>query len=597
MVIPVLFFSLIESKLVLPAHLSHIKPRSESDKNNVLTRAQMAISRGFEDSILTFYKPLLEKCLHNKAITLVMIFAVTSIIMTWALTGHLKFTFFPRVQSEEIRLSLTMPDTTGFETTHRNIEYISQQVKDVQEKYRDPETGISIIRHTYSTSGTTGRTVKPSIGVVRAELLGPEERHIDISSTQIAREIRQRVGIIPGAEQLNVRSELGRGGDPINIELTGLALQDMRSAGDRIRQKLLEYPNVFDVQDNFSGGKEELNIELKTQATVLGLDLANIAGQIRGSVFGLEAQRIQRGQEEVRVMVRLPLENRSSIEDLNNLPIRVGPQNQPTPLSDLVNIESVRSPTTLYRVNRNSIINVSADVDKEKADVPAILRDLRIELEQEVQRQPGLVYTFKGESEEQAENNEGFKSGTFVVLIAIYALLAIPFKSYTQPLIVMSVIPFSAVGAILGHIITGYSLSILSTIGMLALLGVVVNDSLVLVHYINQQRARGVAVFEAVLNSGSRRFRPVILTSITTFAGLTPLLLDQSTQSKFLVPMAISLGFGILFATCLTLIMVPVNYLVAYNLKHGTIRIAKFLWQRWLVFWNKPDYPNSRGQS
>ena len=171
------------------------------------------------------------------------------------------------------------------------------------------------------------------------------------------------------------------------------------------------------------------------------------------------------------------------------------------------------------------------------------------------------------------------------------------FKSYTQPLIVMSVIPFSAVGAILGHIITGYSLSILSTIGMLALLGVVVNDSLVLVHYINQQRARGVAVFEAVLNSGSRRFRPVILTSITTFAGLTPLLLDQSTQSKFLVPMAISLGFGILFATCLTLIMVPVNYLVAYNLKHGTIRIAKFLWQRWLVFWNKPDYPNSRGQS
>ena len=596
-VIPVLVFSLIESKLILPAHLSHVKPRSENAKSNLISRIQLKVSRGFEESILAFYKPFLEKCLHNKSIALTTVVAVSAIIVTFATTGHLKYTFFPRVESEEIRLSLAMPDTTGFATTHENIQHISKQILDLQEKYRDPATGVSIIRHTYSTTGTTGRTVKPSIGTVRAELIGPEDRHIKIGSNQLAREIRERVGIIPGAEQLNVRSELGRGGEPIDVELTGLDLASMRVAGDKIRKKLREYPYVFDIQDNFSGGKEELNIELKPNATVLGLSLADIARQVRGSVFGLESQRIQRGRDEVRVMVRLPLENRSSIEDLNNLPIRTGPQNEPIPLSDLANIKPVRSPTTLYRVNRSAIINVTADVDKEKADVPAILRDLRLELEQETAQQPGLKFKFKGESEEQSENNEGFKSGTVLVLVAIYALLAIPFKSYTQPLIVMSVIPFSVVGAILGHMITGYNLSILSIIGMLALLGVVVNDSLVLVDYINQQRAKGVAVFEAVLNSGARRFRPVILTSITTFAGLTPLLLDQSTQSQFLVPMAVSLGFGILFATCLTLVVVPVNYLVAYNFKHASRRIAKKVWVNWLEYWNKPDYPDHRGQS
>jgi len=595
-VIPVLMFSLIESKLVLPAHLSHVKPRSESAKENFLARIQLKVSRGFENLVITFYKPLLEKCLRNKSITLATIVAISAIILTWALTGHLKFTFFPRVESEEIRLSLTMPDTTGFETTHKNIQYISKQIFDLQEKYRDPETGKSIIRHTYSTTGTTGRTVKSSIGSVRAEIIGPEERHIKIGANQLAREIRERVGVIPGAEKLNIRSELGRGGEPINVELTGLDLDAMRIAGEHIRKKLHEYPNVFDIQDNFSGGKEELNIELKPQATVLGLSLADVANQVRGSVFGFEAQRVQRGREEVRVMVRLPQENRSSIEDLNNLPIRVGQQNQSIPLSDLATIKSVRSPTTLYRVNRSVIINVTADVDKEKADVPAILRDLRAVLEQEAAQQPGLQYTFKGESEEQSENNEGFKSGSLLVLVAIYALLAIPFKSYAQPLIVMSVIPFSAIGAILGHFITGFDLSILSIVGMLALIGVVVNDSLVLVDYVNQQRAKGVEVFDAVLNSGTRRFRPVILTSITTFAGLTPLLLDQSTQSRFLVPMAVSLGFGILFATFITLLMVPVNYLLAYNIKYGTKRIANAAWERWLLYWNKPDHRNNRGQ-
>jgi len=223
------------------------------------------------------------------------------------------------------------------------------------------------------------------------------------------------------------------------------------------------------------------------------------------------------------------------------------------------------------------------------------MRDIRRFLTEELAKDPSIKFDFKGEAEEQAKSNDGFRTGGVLVLIAIYALLAIPFKSYGQPLIVMSIIPFSAVGAVLGHIITGYDLSILSSVGLMALIGVVVNDSLVLVDYINRARAKGMAVLEAVISSGTARFRPVILTSITTFAGLTPLLLDNSTQSEFLKPMAISLGFGIVFATAITLIIVPINYLLAYRFKYASIKLIRHWWQSWLEFWNRDDKPERIG--
>ncbi|MFT4635336.1 MAG: multidrug efflux pump subunit AcrB [Arenicella sp.] len=593
-VIPVLLFSLIESKLVLPSHLSRIKPRKSADQVNWLSRMQMKVSRGFEESVITFYRPFLIRCLSNKAIAIATLLATSAIIMSWAATGHTKFTFFPRVESEEIQFSLTMPDTTGFETTKANIQTISDHVHALQEKYRDPKTGISIIRHTYSTVGSSGSTIKPSVGVVRAELIGPEERHIDIKASEIAREVRSLIGEIPGAEKLSVLAELGRGGEPINVELAGGNPVKIQAIADQIRNQLRQYPEVYDIQDNYSGGKEELNIKLTEKAHALGLSLSDVASQVRGSIFGLEAQRLQRGREEVRVMVRLPEEDRSSMDDLARLSILVGPQNDAIPLSDLAEIEPVRSPTTLFRLNRKGIVNITADVDKDLADVPAILRDIRQFLDTQVQLDPSIKYSFKGEAKEQSESNAGLKSGSLLVLIAIYALLAIPFKSYLQPFIVMSVIPFSVVGAVLGHIITGYDLSVLSIVGMMALLGVVVNDSLVLVDYINKQRAKGMAVYDAVLASGTARFRPVILTSITTFAGLTPLLLDASTQSQFLKQMAISLGFGILFATAITLVIVPINYYLGYQLKQGTTKLSKQAWSNWLEFWNREDTPRGR---
>ena len=582
-VIPVLLMSLVESKLVLPAHLSHIKPRDDAQKESRLAQIQMGISRGFEGAVVRYYQPFLSRCLNNKVVTLTALACVSVLVISYAQLGHIKFTFFPRVQSEEIRFSLTMPDTTGFATTHRHIETISNEVKRLQEKYRDPETGVSVIRHIYSTSGSSGRSNKASVGRVNVEIIPPPERHIEITATQLAREVRTAVTPkIPGFEKLSVRAETGGGRSPINIELSGSNYERMGEIVDLVRERLNTYPFVYDIQDNYTGGKEELNIELTPTAHALGLDRADVAAQVRNAIFGYQAQRIQRGRDELRVMVRYPLSERSAVEDLTQMPIKVKGSSKELPLSDIAILKASTSPTTLYRLDRQGILNVTADLNKELGDMSSIMRDLRAYMTEVMSMYPDIKVTYRGEAEEQERSNESLLSGLFLVLILIYALLATPFKSYGQPFIVMSVIPFGVVGAILGHIIVVRDLSFLSIVGMLALTGVVVNDSLVLVDTINQKRKQGLTVLEAINQAGATRFRPVLLTSLTTFAGLTPLLLDFSTQAEFLKQMAISLGFGILFATVITLVIVPINYLIAYQAKHAI-----------LDFWNKEDEPSS----
>jgi len=296
----------------------------------------------------------------------------------------------------------------------------------------------------------------------------------------------------------------------------------------------------------------------------------------------------------LRVMVSYPLEYRSSMQDLQQLSIRVPNSDELVLLSDVADIEPFESPSTLYRLERKSILNITADADKDIANLPLILEEMGEHLDQVKQQYSSLEYRFDGEAEDVKKTNERLGIGLVLVLVAIYALLAIPFKSYGQPLIVMSVIPFGVIGAIVGHFITGQNLSVLSVFGMLALIGVLVNDSLVLVDYINQRRKQGAELLEAVLSSAAIRFRPVLLTSVTTFAGLTPILLDGSQQAKWLKPMATSLGFGIVFATIITLLIVPINYLLAHKLKYFCINSNARLWALWLEFWNKEDVRPSR---
>ncbi len=584
-VIPVLLMSLIESKLVLPAHLSHIQLRTEDKEKSFFTRVQQGISHGLERFVENYYQPFLARCLRNKSITLSLIISLAVIVVAWALLGYVKYSQRPSIEGSTVRISLTMPESTGFETIDGHIQRISGVLETLRDKYTDPETGESVVMNILATSGSSGRSIAPNIGQVRAELQLEEKRVLDVGSRQIAREARQMIGDIPGAKQLGVRSAVFRDNAPINIELSGSDRERMSQVVLKLREKMREYPALFDIQDNFSGGKEELKIYLKPKAYSLGLTLNGVAEQVRHAIFGFQAQRIQRDRDEVRVMVRFPKEYRSSLKDLSQLPIQVTGSTEEVLLSEIATVVPFESPSSLYRQDRRSILNVTADVDNDVANVPLILAELGDYLTTLKESYPDVNFRFDGEAEEAAETNRNLFFGVLVVLAAIYALLAIPFKSYGQPLIVMSIIPFSLVGALLGHLLTGQSLSGMSLFGALALIGVVVNDSLVLVDYINKQRQRGMEVMQAVLSAGAVRFRPVLLTSITTFAGVTPLLLDSSQQAKWLKPMATSLGFGIIFATIITLIIVPINYILARNFKYWAIR----QWQRWLEYWNRED--------
>jgi multidrug efflux pump subunit AcrB len=305
-----------------------------------------------------------------------------------------------------------------------------------------------------------------------------------------------------------------------------------------------------------------------------------VARQVRQAVHGFEVQRIQRGREEVRVMVRYPISARQSIETLEQMMIRVA-ERQEVPLWQIADIVPGLSPSSILRIDRQRTLSVTADFDKEQGDLSAVQKELEEFLQKAISSYPGMNYEMAGEARDQKESSNELKFGLYGLLLVIYILLAIPFKSYAQPLVVMLVIPFGMVGAVIGHWIMGMNLTLLSLMGVLALSGVVVNDSLVLVDYINKKRAEGVALFDSVYAAGGRRFRPVILTSLTTFAGLMPLLFEKSTQAQFLIPMAVSLGFGILFATIITLFLVPINYLIMEDIKRYCVRYKNDI--RWLI--------------
>jgi multidrug efflux pump subunit AcrB len=456
-----------------------------------------------------------------------------------------------------------MPAGTAFESTDKIISTMTEHARSLRDKYIDPETNESVIRNIYSISGGRNSTT----GRVSIDTVPPEKRSLDITSTEIVREWRELVGQVAGAEQLNYRATIGGwGGAPINIELKGRDTESLEILGDGLKEQLASYAAVSDIEDSLSDGKEELQLELKPEARLLGLDLNQVARQVRQAVFGFEVQRVQRGREEVRVMVRYPLEARQSIETLEQMMIRVS-ANQEVPLWQIANVFPGLSPNSILRIDRQRTLSVTADFDKEGGDLTLVQNEIRDWLEQQVSNYPGTTFEMAGEARDQRESQQSLVLGATGLAILIYILLAIPFKSYSQPLIVMSVIPFGIVGAVIGHWIMDMDLTVLSFMGMLALSGVVVNDSLVLVDYTNQKRKAGMDIKQAVFQSGGRRFRPVLLTSLTTFAGLMPVLFEMSTQAQFLIPMAVSLGFGILFATLITLFIVPVNYLILEDVK------------------------------
>ncbi|MET4161854.1 multidrug efflux pump subunit AcrB [Marinobacterium sp. MBR-111] len=580
-VIPVLLFSLIESKFVLPAHLKHLKLRqNEVEQQGRLSQMQQRFADGFERMILKYYQPLLALSLKHRLTTLALFSGVFILILAFILSGWTRFVFFPRVEADTARASLTMPSGTPFEVTDRHIVRMVEAARALQEDYRDPNTGESVIMNIFSTTGAGGSA---ETGRIRFELQPAEEREQEVSASTLINEWRERIGPIPGAETLTFRAEIGRASDPVSIELRSGDVDDLRAMADQVRARLETYPTLFDIADNLSDGKEELQLELTPQAHLLGLTRSDIIRQVRQNFFGIEVQRVQRGRDDVRVMVRLPLEERQAIAGLKGILINTPGAGQ-VPLDEVAQLVPGKSPSAIYRVDQYRTANVVADMDKVNTNTTVLNRDLNEFLTELVLQYPGAEFSLEGEAEEQRESFASLALGLAFVFFVIYSLLAIPFRSYLQPLIVMSVIPFGAIGAIVGHWIMGMDLTIMSLLGLMALIGVVVNDSLVLVDFTNQRRkelqaggehSHFEATRQAVLVAGVARFRPVMLTSLTTFIGLMPLLFEKAVQAQFLIPMAVSLGFGIIFATVVTLIMVPVNFMLLEDLRRLGRRLAK----------------------
>lgn len=565
-VIPVLLFSLVESKLILPAHMSHLN-FFDKRKPNPLVRLQRAIANGLETAIIRLYRPGLTFALRNRYPTIALFAGAAIIVISIVIGGHVRFVFFPRIPSEVATVNLIMPLGTSFEVTGKHIESITRSAESMRESYINPDTGESVIRDIMSLTGSAGWRDRGShVGRVMFEITPPEKRSLEVSTQDLIREWRERIGVIPGAEELNFRAELGRGGAPIDIQIAGDDFDELRTVADILKNRLAEFPGVTDITDSFEGGKQEIQLDIKPEAQQLGITLADLANQVRQAFLGYEVQRLQRNRDDVSVIVRYPRDERRSLAHLEQFTVQA-PSGARLPFSAVAEASYGRAYSTIKRVQRHRTINVTADIDKGGAEIEGIKRNLQEYVDELSRQYPAIGFSLEGESREQRESFGSLRTGLLFVLLVVYTLLAIPFRSYLQPLMVMTVIPFGVVGSVLGHMIMGMDLSIMSYMGMLALVGVVINDSLVLVDYVNRRRREGTPLFEAVQSAGVARFRAVLLTSLTTFFGLTPLILEKSTQAQFLIPMGVSLGFGILFATVVTLVMIPVNYLILEDLR------------------------------
>jgi len=576
-VIPILIFSLIESKLVLPAHLKHLKLHKKKASGRVLMNRleqwQKSFADGFERAVLHYYYPVLVWVLRYRYLCLAISFGVLLILYAMVTSGWTRFIFFPKVQSELARASLEMPVGTPIEVTDRYVLNMVNAARILQAKYVDDATNVeqtgkaqSVIRNIMATTGSGSSASGGHYGRVIFEITSPEDRQLKVTSRTLVDEWRKLIGPVPGAETLTFRAEIGRVSDPIHIQLRGQEFSTLSLIAEQVKDKLSHYPTVFDISDSYSDGKEALQIKLKDEAFVLGLTRQQVLRQVSEAFYGYEVQRIQRGRDDIRVMVRYPDADRKSIQSLDKFLIS-NAAGERIPLSQIAELLPEKSPASISRIDLSRTISVRADIDKQNTNMLLLQDELRAYIDSLVAQYPGIYYSMDGEAKEQRQSFGSLKWGLVFVLFIIYSLLAIPFKSYWQPIIVMAVIPFGAIGAVGGHWLMGMDLTLISLLGMLALTGIVVNDSLVLVDFINKRRVKTNDLLSSVSLAAVARFRPVILTSLTTFLGLMPLLFEKSTQAQFLIPMAVSLGFGILFATVITLLLVPINYLVIEDLK------------------------------
>lgn len=549
-VVTVFFISLIESLFILPAHLGHKGKGREGRIFPKLHELQQRFSAFFVRMVRTRYGPFLGLVLRWRYISFSVAILVLLLAFGYVKSGRLGFELFPKIESDYAAVTANLPFGTSVNRTLEVQQKLVQAGKAVAER----NGGEKLVEGIYAS-------VDGSEAQVRIYLTPPKIR--PISTSKMTQLWREETGEIAGLETIKFESDAGGPGRgaAISVELSHRDIGVLEHASAELAAAMEYFPNVIDIDDGFSPGKQQIDFKVRPEAQSLNLHAADIARQVRQSYYGAEALRQQRGRNEVKIMVRLPREERISEFHLEEMILRT-PDGGEVPLVEAVTLERGRADTTIERRNGRRVVTVSADVRprSQAAQVTEVLNSDTIPALSA--RYPGLSFSYEGRMADRTESIQSLIRGLLIALVIIYAMLAIPLNSYIQPLIIMLAIPFGLVGAVIGHLIMGYSLSVLSLFGIVALSGVVVNDSLVLIDFANRRRKKGSIAVEAIQDAAIQRFRPIMLTTLTTFGGLAPMIFETSRQARFLIPMAISLGYGIVFATVITLVIVPSVYLI-----------------------------------
>ena len=585
-----LIASLAESQLILPGHIAHRKTEGYFLENTYLVNRwqalQQKIAHGMEYFAEHGYRRGLKKVLKYRYAAWATATGVIIITSALLFSGRVIFQFMPSVEGDVVYGTVQMPPGVPSQVTEDAIAVVEEkalelvaeleaELVDLQAAGAAPRTTervvdsvLTIIGGRAPRGGPGGGSGRGNAGASNlAEVvlyLTPFFDRGEISSAEIRDRWRDKVGTIPDALELTFVSDVFSAGDAINFRLEGRNEDNLKIASTQLREELARYPGVFDITDSFRAGKQEVQIRILERGKTLGLTLNDIATQVRQAFYGAESQRIQRGTDDIRVMVRYPEEERQSLGNLEDLLIRT-PGGAEVPFLSIADFSLGNGYSSINRQDGRRVITVRADVDRTVVKPEEIRAEVIARYSDQWQRELDVEMVLGGEGERQLESLSELLSTFPIAMMVIFALLAIPLKSYLQPLIIMSVIPFGAIGAICGHFIMGADLVFFSLLGIIALSGVVVNASLVLVVSINRLRAEGMGMVNAVVKAGEMRFRPIVLTSITTFIGLVPLIITANPATFFVVPMAISLAFGVLFATVITLFLVPSLYLILHD--------------------------------
>ena len=570
MVIGVLVFSLLESFFILPAHLAHIG--EEKRWMRPFTAVQERVSAGLDRFIETIYRPVVQKVMSWRyaavAVALSMLMGGAGIVGS----GLVPFSFFPQLEGDIVTAIVKYPYGTNVERTAETGHMIERAAQDTVAKFG----GDDILRGMYLQvgqgpsrrgPGPDGGETGSHVVTVEVNLIGSENR--EFSSEEFKDAWKASVPDLIGTESVIFTANVGpSAGAAVALQLSHRDTAVLEAASREVAQSLAAYSDLTNIENGYASGKRQLDFRLKEEAaTALGLSAQAVASQLRAAFYGVEALREQRGRNEVRVMVRLPEEQRRSEYDLESLDIRTS-QGGFVPLRHVAEFRRNQAPTSIDREDGRRVVTISGALAPGVRSPTRVLEAVDVDLIPSIKEgYPGLSVGLAGEQREQGEVFASLGPNFLVALFLIFSLLAIPLKSYVQPLVIMSAIPFGFVGAVLGHLVMGYEISFVSVMGIIALAGVVVNDSLVLVETTNRYRREGATAWDAIVRGGMRRLRPILLTSLTTFFGLLPMIFEPSVQARFLIPMAISLGFGVLFATFIILLLVPVFYMVTEDVR------------------------------